>query len=177
MLWSLHGGSKYLTHHHRETTTSSSLQFQPTSNSGIASCNVHHLLLSKQNLLSEHFSSQERYPYHVSSPMASLMVKSSFSSENHEEPNQIVSCQCSRYWPDLHSLLTCLGSLAPVITILDLSTQRKVSIAAQHSVLPKKTHCTGFQLHFQLLKALLWKSALHLTGQMWKWRNNDFFAN
>lgn len=96
MLWSLHGGSEYLTHHHRETKTTSSLQFKPMSNSGITSCKMHHLLLSRQNLLSELFCPQERYPYPVSSPTAPLMVKSSFSSENHEESNQIVSCQCSR---------------------------------------------------------------------------------
>lgn len=77
-----------------KTTAPSSLQFKPTSNSGIASCNVHHLLLSRKKLLSEFFSPQERYPYHMSSPVAPLMVKS-FSSENHEESNQIVSYQCS----------------------------------------------------------------------------------
>lgn len=80
-----------------KTTAPSSLQFKPTSNSGIASCNVHHLLLARKKFIVWFFFffPQERYPYHVSSPAAPLMVKS-FSSENHEESNQIVSCQCPK---------------------------------------------------------------------------------
>lgn len=137
-----------------KTTAPSSLQFKPTSNSGIASCNVHHLLLARKNLLSEFFFfPQERYPYHVSSPAAPLMVKS-FSSENHEESNQIVSCQCPKS----------LATTAFPAHLLWQPSSSNYNFGSQHTkesfhcstalcATKKKTHCTGFQLHFQLLKS------------------------
>lgn len=165
MLWSPHGGSKYLIHHNRENYNCSSLPFKPTSDSGIASWNVHHLLLSRQNLLSELFLTPGKIP--ASSPVAPLTVKSSFSTENQEEPNRIVSLQSSR------SLIT---TAIPAHLLWQPSTCG-YSFGSQHT--KKSFHCstalcvttsqdslTGFQLHFQLLKALPQKSALHLMGQM-----------
>lgn len=78
-----------------KSTTSSSLQFKPMNNSGIASCSVHHLLLSRQNLLSEICLYPGTIPVSCVITSAPLMVTVSFSSDNHEEPNWTVPCQRS----------------------------------------------------------------------------------
>lgn len=68
-----------------KTTASSSLQFKPTSNSGIALCNVHHLLLPRQNLLSEFFLSPGKIPISCVITSGSTDGEILLLSENHEE--------------------------------------------------------------------------------------------
>lgn len=58
-------------------------------------CTTYSLYLGKICCLNFFVFPQERYPWHVPSPAAPLMVKTSFSSENHKESTQIMSLMTS----------------------------------------------------------------------------------
>lgn len=182
VLWSPNGESEYLTY---QTTTFSYLQFKSTSDSGIASCNVHlhHLQsLSRENLLFEWFFS----PGKIS--IAYVITSGSTDGRNiflqwkswRIEPNHVISKPTFQ--------VTLAMTAIPAHPLWQPSTN-DYNFGSRHA--KESFHCSMAlcattsqdSLHWivtsfpALKKTLPRKLALHLTGEMRRWRNSNSFAN